>query len=90
MKDSSDSNAKCAVDSIFASLKILSELGVNGSHAMSRENIYEMCNLVQQGEFVWEIGFGVPYLALALAAVSGTEIYATDADNEGKLKIVFI
>ena len=90
MKNSLDSNVKCVVDSIFKSMGKYFQLGVNGSHAMSRENIYEMCNLVQQGEFVWEIGFGVPYLALALAAVSGTEIYATDADNEGKLKIVFI
>ena len=84
MKTSLDSNVKCVVDSIFESMGVYLKLGVNGSHAMSRGNIYEMCNLVQQGGLVWEIGFGVPYLALALAAVSGTEIYATDVDNEGK------
>ena len=41
-----------------------------------------MCNLLERGDHAWEIGFGVPYLAMALAAVSETEIFATDI-NEG-------
>ncbi len=59
-------------------------VGYGGSHNLSKENISKMCKLISQGENVWEIGFGVPYLAFSLAAVSGTTVHATDIDN-GKI-----
>lgn len=37
--------------------------------------------MVQPGESVWELGFGVPYLAIALAVVSGVEVVATDTSE---------
>jgi ubiquinone/menaquinone biosynthesis C-methylase UbiE len=78
-----DENSKI-VGAVFSAMKPFygQVSGYMGSHHMSEKNIVQMCNLLERGDHAWEIGFGVPYLAMALAAVSETEIFATDI-NEG-------
>ena len=57
-----------------------------GTNPLKYAQISEIINKanIQRGEVCWEIGMGVPYLALMLARVTNTSLVGTDIGKKSK------
>lgn len=51
-----------------------------GTNALDKDSIIKVIKFanIQQGDSVWEIGMGLPYLTLMLAYITKTTVVATD------------
>jgi glycerol kinase len=83
IKTNSQQNASCLENSIYIK-KVLNSLdsGLSGNspHSLGWENamkLVEITNL-RENDICWEIGCGVPILALVLGMVTKTFIIATE------------
>ena len=69
-------------EGVHKEMKRLFPMGgiVGGTHALNQTSIMKLINIAnfQKGDIVWEIGMGLPYLALSIANVTRTTVVGTD------------